>query len=51
MYCRPCHRYVHTAVARGHAVMKDVVAVPYTTTHQLALLYRARYALREALGR
>jgi len=44
-------RYVHTAVARGHAVMKDVVAIPYTTTHQLAVLYRARHAFTRARGR
>ena len=39
-------RYVHTAVSRGHARMKDVVAVPYTATYQLAVLHRTSVAFR-----
>ena len=40
------YRYVHTAVSRGHARMKDVVAVPYTATYQLAVLHRMSTAFR-----
>jgi hypothetical protein len=49
--CVSACRYVHTAVSRGHAVMKDVVAVPYTTTYQVAVLYRASTAFRKEHGR
>lgn len=31
--------------------MKDVVAVPYTTTYQLSVLYRASAAFRREHGR
>ena len=45
------NRYVHTAVARGHAVMKDIVTIPYSAVHQLAVLYKTRAAFEQRHGR